>query len=128
MNYYIGTKVTTNFEKTIAVVTEKLQEQGFGVLTEIDVKATLKKKIDVDFKKYMILGACNPSFAHQALSVEDKLGALLPCNVIVIEQENGEVEVCAIDAQTMMQQINNPDLNPIASQVSERLQWVLDQL
>lgn len=128
MNYYIGTKVTTNFEKTIAVVTEKLQEQGFGVLTEIDVKATLKKKIDVDFKKYMILGACNPNFAHQALSVEDKLGALLPCNVIVIEQENGEVEVCAIDAQTMMQQINNPDLNPIASQVSERLQWVLDQL
>ncbi len=128
MNYYIGTKVTTNFEKTIEVVTEKLQEQGFGVLTEIDVKATLKKKIDVDFKKYMILGACNPSFAHQALSVEDKLGALLPCNVIVIEQENGEVEVYAIDAQTMMQQINNPDLNPIASQVSERLQWVLDQL
>ena len=91
-------------------------------------KATLKKKIDVDFKKYMILGACNPSFAHQALSVEDKLGALLPCNVIVIEQENGEVEVYAIDAQTMMQQINNPDLNPIASQVSEKLQWVLDQL
>ncbi|MBC36162.1 MAG: hypothetical protein CL663_08995 [Bacteroidetes bacterium] len=128
MNYYIGTKVTTNFEKTIEVVTEKLQEQGFGVLTEIDVKATLKKKIDVDFKKYMILGACNPSFAHQALSVEDKLGALLPCNVIVIEQENGEVEVYAIDAQTMMQQINNPDLNPIASQVSEKLQWVLDQL
>jgi len=128
MQYTIDKKVNYSFDKAISLVTEKLKEQGFGILTEIDVKATLKKKIDVDFKKYVILGACNPNFAHEALQVEDKLGALLPCNVIVIEQEDGTVDVCAIDAFNMMQQINNPALSSIAEQVGKRLQNVIDSL
>lgn len=128
MKYSIDKKVNYSFEEAINIVTEKLKEQGFGILTEIDVKATLKEKIDVDFKKYVILGACNPNFAHQALQVEDKVGALLPCNVIVIEQEDGSVDVSAIDALNMMKQINNPALNSIAEQVGERLQAVIDAL
>lgn len=128
MKYTIDKKVNYSFEEAINVVTEKLKEHGFGVLTEIDIKATLKKKIDVDFKRYVILGACNPNFAHQALLIEDKLGAMLPCNVIVIEQEDGSVDVSAIDALNMMRQINNPALSDIAEQVGERLQKVIDEL
>lgn len=128
MKYSIDKKLNCSFEDAINSVTEKLKDEGFGVLTEIDVKATLKKKIDVDFKKYVILGACNPNFAHQALQVEDKLGALLPCNVIVIEQEDGSVDVSAIDALNMMRQINNPALSSIAEQVGKSLQKVIDAL
>lgn len=128
MQYSIDKKVNYSFEEAKTLVTEKLKEEGFGILTEIDVQATLKKKIGVDFKKYVILGACNPNFAHQALQVEDKLGVLLPCNVILIEQEDGSVDISAIDAFNMMAQINNPALNRIAQQVGERLQKVMDSL
>lgn len=128
MQYSIDKKVNYSFEEAKTLVTEKLEEEGFGILTEIDVQATLKKKIGVDFKKYVILGACNPNFAHQALQVEDKLGVLLPCNVILIEQEDGSVDISAIDAFNMMTQINNPALNGIAKQVGERLQKVMDSL
>ena len=97
MQYYFNKIVEMTFEETIDKVTEELKKEGFGVLTEIDVKAALKKKINVDFRKYQILGACNPSFAYKALLAEDKIGTMLPCNVIVQEREDGKVEVAAID-------------------------------
>ena len=97
MDYYTSKEVTVSFEEAIEKVTEELSNEGFGVLTEIDVKETLKKKLDVDFKKYKILGACNPKFAHQALLKEDKIGTMLPCNVIVEEHEDGTVEVSAVN-------------------------------
>ena len=99
MSYYFNKTLSgKSFDQAIDVVTAELKNEGFGVLTEIDVKETLKKKLDVDFKKYKILGACNPSFAHKALQSEDKIGVMLPCNVIVEEHDNGEIEVSAVDS------------------------------
>ncbi|RMG43554.1 MAG: DUF302 domain-containing protein, partial [Methanobacteriota archaeon] len=103
MSYYFSKKVDLPFEKAIERVTEILQEEGFGVLTEIDVKETLKKKLDVGFRKYRILGACNPPFAHQALLAEPQIGLMLPCNVVVQETDEGMVEVSAIDPIASMQ-------------------------
>lgn len=128
MNYAFTTQSKHSFDKTIEVVTEKLKEQGFGVLTEIDVKETLKKKLDVDFKKYRILGACNPEFAHRALQAEDKIGVMLPCNVIVEEQEDGVVEVSAVDPIASMQAVENEKLADIAGEVRYRLKKVIDEL
>lgn len=128
MNYAFTTQSKHSFDKTIEVVTEKLKEQGFGVLTEIDVKETLKKKLDVDFKKYRILGACNPEFAHRALQAEDKIGVMLPCNVIVEEQEDGVVEVSAVDPIASMQAVENEKLADIAGEVRFRLKKVIDEL
>tara|TARA_R110001592_G_scaffold362899_1_gene678747 strand:+ start:1411 stop:1800 length:390 start_codon:yes stop_codon:yes gene_type:complete len=129
MNYYYSkTLKNTSFEEAIQKTTEALQEEGFGVLTEIDVKETLKKKLDVNFKKYKILGACNPSFAHMALQAEDKIGVMLPCNVIVEEHEGGQVEVAAVNPMASMQAVENSSLNAIAKEVQAKLKNVIDNL
>lgn len=126
MTYSYSATSDRSFKDTITKVTELLKEEGFGVLTEIDVKETLKKKLDVDFKKYKILGACNPNFAYQALQAEDKIGVMLPCNVIVEEHEDGTVEVSAIDPVASMQAVDNESLEPIAVEVRDRLKKVID--
>ena len=128
MNYYFNTIVTGNFEEIVKKTTEVLKKEGFGVLTDIDVKATLKKKLDVDFKKYRILGACNPPFAFKALQAEDKIGTMLPCNVIVQEIGEGKIEVAAIDPIASMQAIQNSDLHEVADQVQKKLKKVIDSL
>ncbi|MEX2595556.1 MAG: DUF302 domain-containing protein [Salibacteraceae bacterium] len=128
MKYFNSKKVELPFEQAITKVTELLKEEGFGVLTEIDVKDTLKEKLDVDFKKYRILGACNPTFAHKALQAEDKIGVMLPCNVIVEEHENGTVEVSAVNPVASMQAVTNDDLHPIAGQVRDKLNKIISNL
>ena len=114
MNYYFTTTVSLGFDEAIEAVTKELQKEGFGVLTEIDVKATLKKKLDVDFRNYRILGACNPTFAHQALQRESHIGTMLPCNVIVQERHDGRIEVSTINPLEAMQAVANPELEEIA--------------
>lgn len=128
MEYYFSKTITSSFEDAIERVTEALKAEGFGILTEIDIKATLKKKLDVDFYNYKILGACNPPFAYKALLAEDKIGTMLPCNIIVQEKITGQVEVSAIDPAASMQAIENTTLNDIASEIRSRLQKVIDQL
>jgi len=128
MIYYNYRIVNTDFQQTLKRVEEELQKEGFGILTEIDVKATLKKKLDVDFKKYKILGACNPDFAYQALQVEENIGVMLPCNVIVLEKDGGKIQVSIIDPLAAMYTVGNPMLNKIAEAVSDKLDKVLKQL
>lgn len=129
MSYYFNKTLSgKSFDQAIEDVTAELKKEGFGVLTEIDVKETLKKKLDVDFKKYKILGACNPSFAHQALQNEDKIGVMLPCNVIVEEHENGDIEVSAVDPVESMRSVKNDELGEIAAQVRDNLKKVIDNL
>ena len=129
MSYYFNTIVkNTDFQGAVTRVTEELKKEGFGVLTEIDVKETLKKKIDVDFKNYRILGACNPPLAYQALQAEDKIGVFLPCNVIVEENEAGQVEVSAVDPVASMSSVKNKSLESLANQVREKLQKVIKNL
>jgi uncharacterized protein (DUF302 family) len=128
MSYYFSKTVTDDFDTAIERVTNELKKEGFGVLTQIDVQETLKKKLDVHFRKYLILGACNPTFAHEALIAEDKIGAMLPCNVIVQEHENGEVEISAVDPVASMMDVNNDSLDHVATQVREKLKSVIDQL
>ena len=125
--YYYARTLDLSLEEAEARVREELKEEGFGVLTEIDVAATLKKKLDADFRPYKILGACNPSFAHQALQAEDKIGTMLPCNVIV-QEKDGRTEVAAVDPIASMQAVENQDLGPIAEQVRDRLRAVIDRL
>jgi len=129
MSYYF-TKTLDNisFDDAIEKVTEELQKEGFGVLTEIDVQATFKKKLDIDFKKYRILGACNPNFAHKALSSEDKIGVFLPCNVVVEENDNKQIEVSAVDPVASMMSVKNNDLGDVAMEVQNRLKKVIDSL
>lgn len=127
MSYYISTKLDTSFDDAINRVTDALQKEGFGILTEIDVQATLKKKLDVEFRPYKILGACNPSFAHQALQEEEQIGAMLPCNVVVQDKE-GEVVVAAVDPIASMQAVENPRLVGIAQEVQARLKSVIESL
>ncbi|HPE77817.1 MAG TPA: DUF302 domain-containing protein [Draconibacterium sp.] len=129
MSYYFN-KILKNisFEEAIEKVTAELKNEGFGVLTEIDVKETLKKKIDVDFKKYKILGACNPHFAHKVLTKEDKIGVFLPCNVVVEEHENGEVEVSAVDPIASMLAIENKGIEDLAKEVQQKLKRVVESL
>src|SRR6056297_2099586 len=128
MSYYNSTNFNGTFEEAIQKTTEALKKEGFGVLTEIDVKDTIKKKLDIDFKKYPMLGACTPNLAHKALSAEDKIGTMLPCNVIVEEHEDGRVEVSAVDPVASMQAVSNSDLKPIAEEVRENLREVIDRL
>jgi uncharacterized protein (DUF302 family) len=116
------------YDDAVAKTTELLADEGFGVLTEIDVKATLKKKIDVDFRRYVILGACNPQLAHQAMSGEPFIGVLLPCNVVVMEREGGGTIVSALKPSAAFSLVDNPDVAPIADQVEDRLRRVLDKL
>lgn len=129
MNYYFSKKVKTkDFQKAIENVTIALQKEGFGVLNEIDIQATLKKKLDVDFKKYKILGACNPQLAYQALQSEDKIGVLLPCNVIVEEHGNGVIEVAAVDPIASMGVVQNESLADVARSVQQKLKRVIENL
>ncbi|MFO7674418.1 MAG: DUF302 domain-containing protein [Lutibacter sp.] len=129
MDYYYSTILNNiTFEKAIEKVTEELQKEGFGVLTEIDIKATLKKKLDVDFYNYRILGACNAPFAYKALKAEDKIGTMLPCNVIVQEKEQGIIEVSAINPIISMQAVVNESLAPIALEIGDKLKKVLANL
>ncbi len=127
MQYGFSKTVDLSFEQTIEKVTEELKKEGFGVLTTIDVKDTLKKKIDVDFKKYTILGACNPPIAHKALQTEEELGLLLPCNVIVYEKDN-QTNVSMFDPMLMTMVIDNEQMEPIAKEVKEKLQRVLAEV
>jgi len=123
MSYYINkTLKNISFEEGIARITESLKNEGFGILTEIDLKATLKKKLDVDFYNYKILGACNPPFAYEALQAEDKIGTMLPCNVIVQEKKPGEIEISAVDPMASMQAVENEDLGNLAKEVKNRLE------
>lgn len=128
MSYYFSKIVDGNFDTAIEKVTEELKKEGFGILTEIDVKETLKKKLDVAFRKYKILGACNPHFAHQALLAEPHIGTMLPCNVIVQELENGKVEITAVNPVASMMAIKNDSLGSVANEVKEKLQKVIEHL
>jgi uncharacterized protein (DUF302 family) len=128
MAYYFSKIIGSGFDEAVSKVKQALKGEGFGVLTEIDVKETLKQKLDVNFNKYLILGACNPPFALKALQVEDKIGTMLPCNVIVQENDDGEIEVAAINPIESMQAIKNPDLHEIAGQVQKKLKKVIDSL
>jgi len=128
MTYYFEKEIALNFEDAIIHVTEELKKEGFGVLTEIDVKATLKKKLDVDFRDYRILGACNPPLAYQALQAEPQIGLMLPCNVVVQESESGKTLISAIDPIASMQAVENPSLGEVAEQVRSKLQKVIESL
>ncbi len=126
--YYFAKTINSPMEKARPRVEEALRKNGFGVLTEIDVAATLKKKIDVDFRPYVILGACNPHFAHQALLAESKIGTMLPCNVILQDAGNGRTEVAAVDPIASMQAIKNESLAAVAIQVQGLLRSVIEEL
>ena len=128
MSYYFSKEIDLSFEDAISHVTEELKKEGFGVLTEIDVKATLKKKLDADFRNYRILGACNPPFAHQALLAEPQIGLMLPCNVVVQDGENGKTLVSAIDPLASMKAVDNSTLGEVAEQVRSKLQRVIENL
>jgi uncharacterized protein (DUF302 family) len=129
MSYYFSKMLHIQFDEAVLKLTEELKKEGFGILTEIDVKEAMKKKLNIDFRKYKILGACNPPFAHKALLTEDKIGTMLPCNVIVQETPDGnEVEVAAIDPAASMQAVENPALGEIASEVRDKLKKVIGNL
>ena len=128
MGYYFSKTLDLPFDLAISRVVEGLKKEGFGVLTEIDVKATLKKKLGAEFRNYRILGACNPPFAYKALKAEDKIGTMLPCNVIVQETAGGAVEVAAIDPIASMQAVDNPALGGLAMEVQAKLKRVVENL
>ena len=128
MSYCFSKEVAMSFDEAILSVTEELKKEGFGILTEIDVKATLKKKLDVDFRNYRILGACNAPFAYRALQAEPRIGTMLPCNVIVRELDDGKIEVAAVDPLASMQAIQNKELQAIAEEVQLKLKKVIERL
>jgi uncharacterized protein (DUF302 family) len=129
MSYYFNKILqNTSFDEAVEKVAIELKKEGFGVLTEIDVKETLKNKIDVDFKKYKILGACNPQFAYKALTAEDKIGVFLPCNVIVEEHENGEIEIAVVDPVSSMISVKNKTLGGLAQEIQQKLIRVIENL
>lgn len=128
MKYYISKKISTNFEQAVLLVTESLKKEGFGILTEINLQEKLKEKLDVDFRKYKILGACNPAYAYKAIQQEDKIGTMLPCSVIVQELENNEIEVAAVDPVASMMAIENPGLAGIAAEIKEKLERAIASL
>ena len=128
MSYYFAKTLTMNFDDALRHTTEVLKQEGFGIITEIDVKETFKQKIGVDFRNYRILGACNPKLAHEALDIEDKVGTMLPCNVVVQDIGGGKIEVAAIDPVASMQAIDNPRLREAASVVQAKLKKVVEAL
>ncbi len=128
MKYYFEKTTSYTFEEAVTKVTGELRKEGFGVLSEIDIHEKLKEKLGVDFRKYKILGACNPAFAYQALQKEDKIGVMLPCNVIIQEKSDGTIEVAAVDPVASMQAIENPELKNIALEVQKKLINVIDKL
>ncbi len=128
MSYYFNKIISTDFDSAIEKVTELLKSEGFGVLTEIDVKKTLKEKINVDFRKYKILGACNPPSAFKALSNEPYIGLMLPCNVVVQETNDGKIDISAVDPLASMQAVNNPQLEEVAKDIRLKLELVINSL
>jgi uncharacterized protein (DUF302 family) len=128
MDYYFNKTIKGEFEEVIEKVTNELEKEGFGVLTEINVTETLKKKLDVDFRNYRILGACNAPYAHKALKAEDKIGTMLPCNVIVQDKGSGEIEVAAVNPIASMQAVDNEALGEIAKEIEGKLQKVIENL
>lgn len=128
MSYYFAKTLAVGFEEAVRRTVNALKQEGFGIITEIDVKDTLKKKINVDFRNYRILGACNPALAHEALQLEDKVGTMLPCNVVVQDIGGGRTEVAAIDPVASMQAIANPSLKQAAEQVGAKLKKVIENL
>jgi uncharacterized protein (DUF302 family) len=126
--YFFKTTIDVPYEQAVEEVREALAEEGFGVLTEIDVKATLKEKLDVDFKPYIILGACNPPLAYKTLQVEEQIGLMLPCNVVVQEAADGRSIVAALNPLVAMQSVGNPELEPTANEVTEKLRRVIQTL
>jgi uncharacterized protein (DUF302 family) len=128
MGYYLSRELIVGFDAAVQRTIDALSKEGFGVLTDIDVQATLKKKLDTDVPKYRILGACNPTLAHKALQAENKLGVMLPCNVIVRDAGNGKVEVASVDPVSAMERVGNPQLAPVAAQVREKLQRALENI
>ena len=128
MDYYFSKTVKTDYNDSIEKVKEALKTEGFGVLTEIDIKKTLKEKLDVNFNNYKILGACNPPYAHKALLAENKIGTMLPCNVIVQELKSGAIEVSAVNPMASMQSVDNAELKEIADEITKKLKAVIDKL
>lgn len=128
MKYYFNKTLNGNFDQIIDKITEELKKADFGILTEIDVQETLKKKLDIDFKRYKILGACNPAYAHKALVAEDNIGTMLPCNVIVQEISKGIVEVAAVNPMASIQAVENEDLAKIAEEIQSKLKSVIENL
>lgn len=128
MSYYFSKNIQANFDQAVERVTEALKVEGFGVLTVIDMSATLKNKLGVEMNPYKILGACNPGFAHQAVTAEPHIGALLPCNVILRELDSGEIEVAAVDPFAQMMAVKNEQLEKVAGPVQEKLKRVIDSL
>ncbi len=128
MSYYYSKKVLGSFEEIIEKVTGNLKKEGFGIITQIDVTKTMKEKLNVDFKKYRILGACNPPYAYKALQAEDKIGVLLPCNVIVQENTSGEIEIACVNPTVSMQNVNNPALESVAKEIQDKLHKAVDQV
>ena len=128
MEYYFSKLLNVSFDEAVKLATDALKTEGFGVISEINIHEKLKEKLGVDFKKYKILGACNPPYAYKALQAEDKIGTMLPCNVLVIEQESGKIEIAAINPIASMQAISNPELDEVAVQVTEKLKKVVDSL
>ncbi len=126
MEYYFNKVLKTEFNITVTRVTEALKSEGFGVITEIDMKAKLKEKLGVDFKNYKILGACNPQYAYKALQMEEKIGTMLPCNVVIIDKEDGTTEVAAVHPMASMMAIQNENLESLAREVTEKLKKVID--
>ena len=128
MEYYFSKTLNVSFDEAIKTTTEALRSEGFGVISEIRMHEKLKEKLDIDFKKYTILGACNPPFAYKALQAEDKIGTMLPCNVLVIEQAENEIEVAAVNPIASMQAIVNPALGEVAQQVTDKLMKIIVEL
>lgn len=128
MDYYFSKTINSSFDEALNQVTEALKAEGFGIISEIRMHEKLKEKLNVDFKKYTILGACNPAFAYKALQTEDKIGTMLPCNVLVIEQGNGKIEIAAVNPIASMTAIANPKLNDVAQQVSQKLISAVENL
>ena len=126
--YYFTKTVDSGIDNAIERVTDALKAEGFGVLTQIDMKATLKKKLDVDFRPYVILGACNPPYAYKALTAEDKIGTMLPCNVVVQENPDGKAEITAVDPSASMMAVENDELKSVAAEIRARLERVIDSL
>jgi len=128
MEYYFSKTITASFDEAIARATEALKAEGFGLISDIDITAKLKEKLGVDFKKYRILGACNPGYAYKALQAEEKIGTMLPCNVTVIDKGNGQVEVAAINPIASMMAVQNASLEPVAEEVTEKLRKAISLL
>jgi uncharacterized protein (DUF302 family) len=128
MDYYFTKTLATSFDEAIQRTTDALKTEGFGIISEINMHEKFMEKLGVDFKKYRILGACNPAYAYKAVQLEEKMGTMLPCNVIVIDKENGTTEVSAVNPIASMMAISNPDLEQIAAEVTEKLKKVIGAL